>query len=83
MYGIVVVSHGYLAKEALRTATMIVGKISGKVAEASLVEGMPPQTFVDIVAKTIEEVYDDGGVLILTDLFGGSTTNFLASQFEE
>ncbi len=82
MYGIVVVSHGYLAKEAIRTASMIVGKIDVKIANVSLVEGVSPQSFIDAVAKTVEEVYDNGGVLILTDLFGGSTTNFLASQLK-
>jgi PTS system mannose-specific IIA component len=83
MYGILVVSHGKLSEEFINSAKMIVGDISGKIKAVSLVEGLSPEDFIDNVISAIMETMDKDGVLILTDLFGGSTTNFIASKIFE
>ena len=81
MYGIVVVSHGQLARELLNSAKMIVGEITNqKISTVSLIEGMSPEEFVNSVYSAVMNSMDKDGVIILTDLFGGSTTNFLASE---
>lgn len=83
MYGIVIVSHGQLARELLNSAKMIVGEFKQKVGTVSLVEGMSPEEFVNNVYSAIMNAMDKDGVIILTDLFGGSTTNFLASEIHK
>ncbi len=81
MYGIVIVSHGQLAKELLNSAKMIVGEVSGqKIKTVALIEGMSPEEFINNVYSAIMDSMDKDGVIILTDLFGGSTTNFLAAE---
>ncbi len=74
MIGIVLVSHGQLATELLRAAEIIVGKIENTVAV-----DIDPKTSIDEIHKTVEgaiRTVDAGkGVLLLTDMFGGTTSN--------
>lgn len=81
MIGIVIVTHGDLGTELLRTAHEIVGKFPG--VEAVSVHASEP---VDKARKKIEaalqHVNDGSGVLILTDLFGGTPSNLVLSYLE-
>src|SRR3954452_8828961 len=80
MIGVVVATHGNLAQELIRTAEAVVGKLA-QVAPASVVASHPD------VRHTIEEAIrnvDQGdGVLLLTDLLGGSPTNLCLSFLNE
>jgi len=78
MIGIIIVSHGYAAKELLHSAEMIIGR-QDKVRVVSLTEGMSPEALIELTIDAIKELSDNNGILILTDLYGGSTTNFIAS----
>ena len=74
MIGVVVVTHGQLANELVNAAEMIVGD-------------QPTFTAVSIgwhddvndaredIAQAIERVRGDEGVLLLTDMFGGTPSN--------
>src|SRR6267142_997027 len=77
----VVVTHGQLASELLAAAEMIVGPIS-HVAAVSI--GWHDD--VDIargeVERAIKGVSQGAGVLLMTDMFGGTPTN-IASMFLE
>ena len=74
MIGIVLVSHGQLATELLRAAEIIVGKIENTVAV-----DIDPKTSIEEIHKTVEgaiRTVDAGkGVLLLTDMFGGTPSN--------
>ncbi|MGE5188541.1 MAG: PTS sugar transporter subunit IIA [Gemmatimonadota bacterium] len=74
MIGVVLVSHGQLATEMLRAAEIIVGKIENVVAV-----DIDPRTSVDEIHKAVEgaiRTVDMGkGVLLLTDMFGGTPSN--------
>lgn len=74
MIGAVLVSHGRLALELLASAETIVGDIS-HITAVSI--GWHDE--VDLAHKEIEQAIlrvDQGeGVLILTDMFGGTPTN--------
>jgi PTS system mannose-specific IIA component len=74
MIGIVLVSHGQLATELLRAAEIIVGKIENTVAV-----DIDPKTSMEEIHKTVEgaiRTVDTGkGVLLLTDMFGGTPSN--------
>jgi len=78
MIGIVLVSHGQLATELLRAAEIIVGKIENTVAV-----DIDPKTAMEEIHKTVEgaiRTVDTGkGVLLLTDMFGGTPSNISLS----
>jgi mannose PTS system EIIA component len=72
--GVVVVTHGQLATELLNAAEMIVGDLPGFAAVSI---GWHDDVTVarETIAATVERVHGRIGVLILTDMFGGTPTN--------
>ena len=78
MIGLVVVTHSHMAAEMIRTAEMIIGPFSAAAA-VSIDRGMAVETAKAQLAEAISRVGSDGdGVLILTDMFGGTPTNISA-----
>src|SRR5215470_8402652 len=73
------VTDGRLAIELLNAAEQIVGEIHN-VAAVSLGWHDDVDTAAGSIEKAIERVRKPDGVLILTDMFGGTPTN-LASTF--
>jgi PTS system mannose-specific IIA component len=80
MIGVVVATHGHLAEELIRTAETVVGPL-----EATLGVGVvatSPSVRADL--KTAIAKVDHGeGVLLLTDILGGSPTNLCLSFLNE
>src|SRR5262245_6108602 len=72
--GVVVVTHGQLATELLNAAEMIVGDLPRYVAVSI---GWHDDVTVAkaAIATAIEKVRGNAGVLILTDMFGGTPSN--------
>jgi PTS system mannose-specific IIA component len=79
MIGGLIVTHGRLAIELLNAAEQIVGEIHN-VAAVSLGWHDDVDTATSSIEKAIQRVHTADGVLILTDMFGGTPTN-LASTF--
>ncbi len=83
MIGVVVVTHGQLANELVNAAEMIVGDLPQFTAVSIGWHDEVNDAREDI-AQAIERVRGDGGVLVLTDMFGGTPSNlgitFLESQ---
>src|SRR5215468_7983789 len=79
MIGGLIVTHGRLAIELLNAAEQIVGEIH-HVAAVSLGWHDDVDTAAASIVKAIERVRHPNGVLILTDMFGGTPTN-IASTF--
>lgn len=79
MVGGLIVSHGRLAIELLNAAEMIVGEIH-HIAAVSLGWHDDVGMARNMVEKALERVNGPDGVLILTDMFGGTPTN-IASTF--
>jgi len=77
--GVVVVTHGQLATELLNAAEMIVGDLPSFTAVSIGWHDEVGDAREDI-AQAIERVRGDGGVLLLTDMFGGTPSN-LAMTF--
>ncbi len=77
----VVVTHGHLAGELLAAAEMIIGPIS-HIAAVSIGWHDDVDAARDEVQRAITRVSQGGGVLLLTDMFGGTPTN-IASMFLE
>src|ERR1700752_4640715 len=77
----VVVTHGHLAGELLAAAEMIVGPIS-HIAAVSIGWHDDVDAARDEVQRAITRVSQGAGILLLTDMFGGTPTN-IASMFLE
>jgi len=80
--GIVVATHGGLAAELVRTAEEIVGKIEGIVA-VCVHQGEKGEEIRRKLKEAIESVCGEEGVIVLTDIFGGSPTNIAYALMKE
>ena len=77
----VIVTHGHLAGELLAAAEMIIGPIS-HITAVSIGWHDDVDAAREEVQRAISRVTQDRGVLLLTDMFGGTPTN-IASMFLE
>ncbi len=74
MIGIVIVAHGGLAREYLAAVEHVVGKQPGVVAISIEEDHDRDQKQAEICAAA--DAVDDGdGVVVVTDMFGGSPSN--------
>lgn len=74
MIGLVVVTHGQLATELVNAAETIVGDLP-HFAAVSIGWHEDVQDARDAIAAAIERVKQPGGVLLATDMFGGTPAN--------
>jgi PTS system mannose-specific IIA component len=87
MIGLVVATHGNLGTELLLSAQMIIGPVRNARA-VSITQESSMESIRDAIAAAIAEVVKDGhGVIIVTDMFGGTPANvsmtFLEPQVVE
>jgi len=80
MIGVVVASHGKLAEEMLRTAESVVGPLA-EVRPVTVVASDPEVRHR--IEEAIRAVDAGEGVLLLTDLLGGSPTQLCLSFLNE
>jgi PTS system mannose-specific IIA component len=78
MIGVVVVTHGQLATELLNAAETIVGDLP-RFAAVSIGWHDDTEDAHDEIAQAIGRVDEGAGVLILTDMFGGTASNLAMS----
>lgn len=78
MVGILVVSHRRLAEEFIATAELIVGEIDNCVG-LSLDPYLPVDDLRQQINQAMNEVNDGDGVIVLTDMFGGTPSNLSLS----
>ena len=74
MIGVVVVTHGQLATELVNAAEMIVGDLP-QLAAVSIGWHDDVSDARDHIVQAIERVRGEAGVLLLTDMFGGTPSN--------
>ena len=74
MIGVVVVTHGQLATELVNAAEMIVGDLPQFTAVSIGWHDEVNDARVEI-QQAIERVRGEEGVLVLTDMFGGTPSN--------
>jgi len=82
MIGIVVVTHGNLAKELLQAAMHVVGPQAGMRAVCIDADDDMEKRRRDIV-RAAKEAGGDDGAIILTDRFGGTPSNLAIAVMEE
>lgn len=81
MIGILVVTHGNFGTELLKSAELIIGK-QENVKTLGLNHGDNVEELCDRVYESIKQLDNGDGVLVFTDLFGGSPSNVVAMNME-
>ncbi len=82
MVGVLVVSHGHLARELVAAAEMIIGDEIAHIRAVSIGWHDDVNDARKEIEKHIGEVDSGAGILILTDMFGGTPSN-IAFSFHE
>lgn len=78
MIGVVVVSHGNIGCEMVNATRRIIPDAK-HLCGVSVESDDPPESIRQQVAAAIAEVNSGAGVLILTDMFGGTPSNICLS----
>jgi mannose PTS system EIIA component len=81
MIGFVVVTHGRLGAELINTAEFILGKIENCTA-VSITGQDSPEQIRDHIQEAIKSNERGQGVLVLTDMFGGTPSNLSLAFLE-
>ena len=82
MVGIVLVTHPHLGEEFIRSAEMICGKMP-RVLTVSIDTRKEVEELRRGIADAIKKVDEGDGVLILTDMFGGTPSNMSLAFLQE
>jgi PTS system mannose-specific IIA component len=82
MVGILVVSHGRLADALISSVEFLVGNLQ-KVKGIAIWPKDRKEEVKDRIQKGIGEMDDGDGVVILTDILGGTPTNLSLSLLED
>jgi PTS system mannose-specific IIA component len=82
MVGLVVATHGQLADELIRTAEGIVGKLE-QVRAVSVGSSTSMEETREKLREAIREVDAGDGVIVLTDMFGGTPANLALTFLDE
>ena len=83
MIGIVVVTHGQLARELVAAAEMITGEDIPNATSVSIGWHDAPDDAQRAILTAVERVSGDEGAVILTDMFGGTPSNLALSLLSE
>ncbi len=83
MTGILLVTHANLGKTLIETIEFILGKSQDNLSCVSINIQEDPDTLRKKIKKGISKVKSDNGVIILTDMFGGTPSNLSYSFLEE
>lgn len=78
MIGIIIITHGNLGKELLSTSEKIVGKLEN-VTSVSFDFKQELENSKKQIEEAIKQVDKGKGVILLTDLFGGTPSNIAIS----
>ncbi len=83
MVGLVIVTHGELGRVMLETAQAIVQKPLPDVPVVSVDWRAPVPEIQETIRAAIRKVRDAEGVIIVTDMFGGTPSNISLSFIDE
>ena len=78
MVGVVVVSHTNIGKEMVIATKKIIPDCRNIVSLA-IESDMPPEANRNLIRQAIEQVGTSNGVILLTDMFGGTPSNLCMS----
>lgn len=81
MIGVILVTHGQLAEEFVRAMEHVVGPQEA-IATVCIGPSDDMEQRRRDIAQSIKDVDDGSGVVVLTDLFGGTPSNLAISLLE-
>jgi PTS system mannose-specific IIA component len=82
MVGAIVITHGSLAASLMEVAESITGRIE-KVKTVSVMSSDTTESIRSALSGSIKDVNSGRGVIIFTDMFGGTPTNVALSLLED
>ena len=82
MIGILVITHGELGRELIKAAEFIMGRRE-QITSLSVVSQTQPDQLSRQIKEAIQQVGGPEGVLVLTDMFGGTPNNISLTLWEE
>ncbi len=82
MIGVLIVTHKELAEALMSVLDLILGRQEGTVA-VSLDPSAPPETSRQQIQRGLSQVNNGNGVIILTDMLGGTPSNLTLSFLQE
>jgi len=82
MIGVLIITHGSLGNELIKAAELIKGKLEG-VSSVSVDQKKAMEEIKKEISSSIKKLDSGQGVLILTDLFGGTPSNISLSFLKE
>ncbi|WP_321493147.1 PTS sugar transporter subunit IIA [uncultured Desulfobacter sp.] len=83
MTGILIVTHANLGATLIETLEFILGKKQENLAAISIDIKQDPEGLRKRIKQGIKDVYCEKGVIILTDMFGGTPSNLAYAFLEE
>ena len=83
MIGIVIVTHGQLGEAFIGTAEFIIGSRPEAIESVSIDLSENAEKLRKKIDRGIKNVMGEEGVIILTDMFGGTPSNLSYSFLEE
>ena len=83
MFGVLVVTHGLLASELVKAAQTIVGGSMESTVPVSIGWNQDMEQARKKIETAIKNLDSGSGVVILTDMFGGTPTNISLTFLEE
>jgi PTS system mannose-specific IIA component len=83
MIGILIVTHSQLGEALIDAAEFVLGSRPPGVVSVSIDLNQNVDRLRERVAAGVKKVVQDEGVLILTDMFGGTPSNISYSFLEE
>lgn len=75
MIGILLITHGSLGRSLIECAEHVMGNSIEKIAAIGIDENASIEQMLAIATETIADMDSGEGVLVLTDMYGGSPSN--------
>jgi len=82
MIGLLIISHCDLGRELLNAAEFIVGRMEASDA-ISITQATASEKILKVISDKIKALDKGHGVLVLTDMFGGTPSNLSLSFLKE
>jgi PTS system mannose-specific IIA component len=82
MVGVLIISHGALAEALISEVQLLIGKLQ-RVKGVSVRSKESEEEARDRIRERMAEVNEGDGVLILTDIMGGTPTNLSLSLLKD
>ncbi|KMY66853.1 PTS sugar transporter [Desulfocarbo indianensis] len=82
MIGLLVITHGELGRELIKAAEFIMGRRE-KITSLSVISQTLPEELSKQIKEAIVKVGGPEGVLVLTDMFGGTPNNISLTMWEQ